>query len=94
MFNSYVQILLIVIALSPAADCLRQDPVPIISCGTRQSDFSLSLYGESEANCLQKLADFWGPASNFGIPIAAVMDTQKDPEMYESKSLLWTNYTD
>ncbi|KAJ9631019.1 hypothetical protein H2203_001547 [Taxawa tesnikishii (nom. ined.)] len=25
---------------------------------------------------------FWGPASNFGIPIAAVMDTQKDPEMY------------
>jgi len=28
------------------------------------------------------LKDFWGPASNFGIPIAAVMDTQKDPEMY------------
>lgn len=26
--------------------------------------------------------DFWGPVSNFGIPIAAVMDTQKDPEMY------------
>lgn len=26
-------------------------------------------------------ADFWGPVSNFGIPIAAVMDTQKDPEM-------------
>jgi len=24
---------------------------------------------------------FWGPASNFGIPIAAVMDTQKSPEM-------------
>lgn len=28
------------------------------------------------------LLDFWGPASNFGIPIAAVMDTKKDPEMY------------
>lgn len=28
------------------------------------------------------ILDFWGPASNFGIPIAAVMDTQKDPEMY------------
>lgn len=26
--------------------------------------------------------DFWGPVSNFGIPVAAVMDTQKDPEMY------------
>lgn len=25
--------------------------------------------------------DFWGPASNFGIPVAAVMDTQKDPDM-------------
>ncbi|KAH6718885.1 hypothetical protein DL95DRAFT_334938 [Leptodontidium sp. 2 PMI_412] len=24
---------------------------------------------------------FWGPASNFGIPIAAVMDTNKSPEM-------------
>ncbi|OKL64064.1 Mitochondrial pyruvate carrier 1 [Talaromyces atroroseus] len=24
---------------------------------------------------------FWGPASNFGIPIAAVMDIQKDPEI-------------
>ncbi|KAH6898361.1 hypothetical protein B0T10DRAFT_105985 [Thelonectria olida] len=24
---------------------------------------------------------FWGPASNFGIPIAAIMDTQKSPEM-------------
>lgn len=33
---------------------------------------------ESSANCFN--ADFWGPASNFGIPIAAVMDTQKDPQ--------------
>jgi len=24
---------------------------------------------------------FWGPASNFGIPFAAVMDIQKDPEI-------------
>lgn len=29
--------------------------------------------------------DFWGPASNFGIPIAAFMDTQKDPEMCVSR---------
>ena len=29
-----------------------------------------------------RLLDFWGPVSNFGIPIAAVMDTQKDPEMF------------
>jgi hypothetical protein len=26
-------------------------------------------------------ADFWGPASNFGIPIAAIADMSKDPEM-------------
>lgn len=26
--------------------------------------------------------DFWGPASNFGIPVAAVLDiTRKDPEV-------------
>ena len=28
--------------------------------------------------------DFWGPVSNFGIPIAAVMDTQKSPDLYLS----------
>jgi hypothetical protein len=27
-------------------------------------------------------ADFWGPISNFGIPVAAVLDTQKSPELY------------
>lgn len=32
--------------------------------------------------------DFWGPASNFGIPIAAVLDTQKDPEMYALETSL------
>ncbi|KAI4171292.1 MAG: hypothetical protein LQ343_004369 [Gyalolechia ehrenbergii] len=25
---------------------------------------------------------FWGPASNFGIPLAAIADFQKDPEFY------------
>lgn len=24
---------------------------------------------------------FWGPVSNFGIPVAAVLDLKKDPEM-------------
>jgi len=31
---------------------------------------------------------FWGPASNFGIPIAAVMDTQKDPEIISGRFTL------
>lgn len=30
--------------------------------------------------CLQD-ADFWGPASNFGIPIAAILDTYKSPDL-------------
>ncbi|KAL2040076.1 hypothetical protein N7G274_006979 [Stereocaulon virgatum] len=28
---------------------------------------------------------FWGPASNFGIPIAAVLDTQKDPDIISGR---------
>ncbi|QKX55445.1 uncharacterized protein TRUGW13939_02538 [Talaromyces rugulosus] len=28
---------------------------------------------------------FWGPASNFGLPVAAVMDTQKDPEIISGR---------
>ena len=35
-----------------------------------------------EKSWLTPRIDFWGPVSNFGIPVAAVMDTQKDPEMY------------
>ncbi|KAG8525480.1 uncharacterized protein KY384_009124 [Bacidia gigantensis] len=30
-------------------------------------------------------AYFWGPASNFGIPIAAILDTQKDPELISGR---------
>ncbi|KAF2842661.1 UPF0041-domain-containing protein [Patellaria atrata CBS 101060] len=28
---------------------------------------------------------FWGPVSNFGIPVAAIMDTQKDPEIISGR---------
>ncbi|WPH03747.1 Hypothetical protein R9X50_00663000 [Acrodontium crateriforme] len=28
---------------------------------------------------------FWGPASNFGIPLAAVMDLKKDPEIISGR---------
>ena len=47
--------------------------------------------------------DFWGPVSNFGIPIAAIADMSKDPEMYvfntytllllQSKSLFPIHYS-
>ncbi|ORY66518.1 UPF0041 domain-containing protein, partial [Pseudomassariella vexata] len=29
----------------------------------------------------RRKTDFWGPVSNFGIPVAAVMDTQKSPDL-------------
>jgi hypothetical protein len=32
------------------------------------------------------IPDFWGPASNYGIPIAALMDMRKDPELYAHES--------
>jgi hypothetical protein len=31
--------------------------------------------------------DFWGPASNFGIPLAAIADMKKDPEMYVTHNI-------
>ncbi|KAF1731966.1 Mitochondrial pyruvate carrier 1 [Beauveria bassiana] len=34
----------------------------------------------TSANAICAL-DFWGPVSNFGIPVAAVMDTQKSPDL-------------
>jgi len=36
--------------------------------------------------------DFWGPVSNFGIPVAAVMDTQKSPDLYVFPSPLPANH--
>ncbi|KJR83376.1 pyruvate transporter MPC1 [Sporothrix schenckii 1099-18] len=36
-------------------------------------------------NTLFSHPDFWGPVSNFGIPIAAVMDTQKSPDLISGK---------
>lgn len=52
------------------------------------SAISVRLVSISRLNCAGVSAnllfrpDFWGPASNFGIPLAAVMDVQKDPEMW------------
>lgn len=43
----------------------------------------------SERQLLTRLAlntDFWGPASNFGIPIAAILDTNKSPDLWESST--------
>ncbi|KAK0657097.1 hypothetical protein B0T16DRAFT_425445 [Cercophora newfieldiana] len=31
---------------------------------------------------------FWGPVSNFGIPVAAVADTQKSPDLISGKMTL------
>lgn len=37
--------------------------------------------------------DFWGPVSNFGIPIAAIADMSKDPEMYVFKTCTHCRYS-
>lgn len=43
----------------------------------------LSMYASysPEQMLTSACTDFWGPASNFGIPIAAVADMSKDPEL-------------
>uniref|UniRef100_T1HC11 Mitochondrial pyruvate carrier n=1 Tax=Rhodnius prolixus TaxID=13249 RepID=T1HC11_RHOPR len=35
---------------------------------------------------------FWGPVANWGIPIAAIADTQKDPTIISGKMTLVKNY--
>ena len=36
---------------------------------------------QDRAKLSRRVLDFWGPVSNFGILVAAVMDTQKSPEL-------------
>ena len=68
----------------------RQSPECEDSLESRRRLSLLNAYVRDDGNaCVRSLTqrpptDFWGPASNFGIPIAAVMDTQKDPDMYAS----------
>lgn len=56
---------------------IRSQPVLNYLCSTRKF---LDLVALTESSALT-LPDFWGPVSNFGIPVAAIMDTKKDPEM-------------
>ena len=64
---------------------IRANPVTDYFCSTRKSLSSRHGYSrciEYSSVVTDHIIDFWGPASNFGIPIAAVLDTQKDPEMF------------
>lgn len=54
---------------------IRQNKALDYVCSTRKP---IPLRGPSDTD---EETDFWGPVSNFGIPIAAVADTQKDAEM-------------
>lgn len=60
--------------------CSTRESAPTIRRAKPPSHESIPIIGSSEANIAH--VDFWGPVSNFGIPIAAVLDTQKDPELF------------
>ncbi|KAJ5632371.1 Mitochondrial pyruvate carrier 1 [Penicillium lividum] len=72
---------------------IRSNKVADYVCSTRTllpaSEFPAVLPGPRSASYdtvswkpeIKKSTDFWGPVSNFGIPFAAVMDTQKDPDI-------------
>lgn len=73
---------------------IRSNKVSDYFCSTRMLEFLLPLNGGacrfivpcwvgslSSAELCLRVADFWGPASNFGIPIAAILDTYKSPDL-------------
>lgn len=64
-------------AISAINAKIRSQPVLNYVCSTRKFIGLTVLTGSLALTSL----DFWGPVSNFGIPVAAIMDAQKDPEM-------------
>lgn len=76
---------------------IRANPMLNYVCSTRMFPFPMASPLPARVHTVSTLAsrrikatdgakanempDFWGPVSNFGIPIAAVMDTQKSPEL-------------
>ena len=71
-------------AISALNAKIRSRPVLSYFCSTRTSSPPPTCPKTDirRLNPTDTRTDFWGPASNFGIPIAAVLDTQKDPAMY------------
>jgi hypothetical protein len=65
-----------------ALSCLRKGEEEVeLSLRTRDTRGRRLWTGSGKYNVLTHATDFWGPASNFGIPIAAIADMSKDPEM-------------
>ena len=71
-------------AISAINAKLRSHPVLNYVCSTRMFYALLPSF----TWLIMELLDFWGPVSNFGIPVAAVIDTQKDPDMYDFSLLV------
>lgn len=76
-------------ALFKAANAkIRSNPMLSYICSTRTSAPPPPPRAE-RAGAVPRLSgadafgatDFWGPVSNFGIPVAAVLDTQKSPDL-------------
>lgn len=54
---------------------------PLVCCLLSSPLIHFTILPNGDADSCHRL-DFWGPVSNFGIPVAAVLDiTRKDPEM-------------
>ncbi|KAL8843601.1 MAG: hypothetical protein Q9170_000105 [Blastenia crenularia] len=67
-------------ALSALNAKIRSHPYLSYFCSTRMLDSHFPLPQSNPSH-----TDFWGPASNFGIPIAAIADFQKDPELISGR---------
>nr|POE63175.1 mitochondrial pyruvate carrier 1 [Quercus suber] len=70
----------VILALSRLyhTSCSRTPPVAAMAAAIKALNAKIRSNPVADYFCS---THFWGPASNFGIPIAAVMDTQKDPEI-------------
>ncbi|KAF7560662.1 hypothetical protein G7046_g3471 [Stylonectria norvegica] len=64
---------------SPAMTCLPK--TSDISADLRKLAIAFSKATTTFTEDALEVFDFWGPASNFGIPIAAILDTQKSPDL-------------
>lgn len=68
-------------------------PHPLAACPTSYGDLPLGAQcsralgthlpvADELLLMICRITDFWGPVSNFGIPIAAIADAQKSPDLY------------
>ena len=69
----------------PSTDCMTSPPAFTFNAPYTNTHFSTTWMKTPDFRSYLMSTHFWGPVSNFGIPLAAVLDLKKDEELISGR---------